>query len=59
MNGIDQAIIARANEIAALCARGENLVAACAKMSVEEMEALEEAVRASNMPYFFSFQYIS
>lgn len=46
MNGIDQAIIARANEIATLSARAENLVAACAKMSAEETEALEEAVSA-------------
>lgn len=44
MNGIPSTIIQRANEIATLSARGENLVAACAKMSAEETDALEEAV---------------
>lgn len=44
MNGIPPAIVDRANEIAALSARGENLVAVCAKMSAEETAALEEAV---------------
>lgn len=44
MNGIPQVIIDRANEIATMSARGENLVAACAKMSAEETDALEEAV---------------
>ncbi|KAJ9389582.1 hypothetical protein DTO063F5_2075 [Paecilomyces variotii] len=43
MNGIPPAIVDRANEIAALSARGENLVAVCAKMSAEETAALEEA----------------
>ncbi|KAJ9201270.1 hypothetical protein DTO164E3_3577 [Paecilomyces variotii] len=43
MNGIPPAIVDRANEIAALSARGENLVAVCAKMSAEETSALEEA----------------
>ncbi|KAJ9303252.1 hypothetical protein DTO271G3_626 [Paecilomyces variotii] len=43
MNGIPPAIVDRANEIAALSARGENLVAVCAKMSAEETGALEEA----------------
>lgn len=44
MNGIDQSIIARANELASLSARGENLAAACAVLSTEETQALEEAV---------------
>lgn len=44
MNGIDQNIITRANELASLSARGENLAAACAMLSPEETRALEEAV---------------
>lgn len=44
MNGIDQNIITRANELASLTARGENLAAACAVLSPEETQALEEAV---------------
>lgn len=44
MNGIDPVIVARANELATLSARGEDLVAACAKMSKTETDALEEAV---------------
>ena len=44
MNGIDPAIIERANEIAALMRRGEDLVAACAKLTPVEMEDLEDAV---------------
>lgn len=44
MNGINQTIVTRANELASLSARGENLIAACATLSVEETKALEEAV---------------
>ncbi|KAJ5486021.1 DNA mismatch repair protein MutScore [Penicillium desertorum] len=43
INGIDPAIVSRANEIASLSARGENIVAACAVLSSEEMQDLEEA----------------
>ncbi|KAG2415426.1 hypothetical protein HFD88_006617 [Aspergillus terreus] len=43
MNGIDQRIVARADELASLAARGENLVAACAILSESEMRTLEEA----------------
>ncbi|KAJ5767203.1 uncharacterized protein N7511_004819 [Penicillium nucicola] len=43
INGIDSAIVCRANEIARLLARGENIVAACAVLSPREMEELEEA----------------
>ncbi|OJD19083.1 hypothetical protein AJ78_00956 [Emergomyces pasteurianus Ep9510] len=43
LNGIDPAIISRANEIGTLAARGEDLVVICAKMSVNEMGELEEA----------------
>ena len=45
INGIDPAIVSRANKIASLSARGENIVAACAVLSSEEMQDLEEAVR--------------
>ncbi|RAK72925.1 MutS family protein MSH5 [Aspergillus fijiensis CBS 313.89] len=43
MNGISQAVVDRATEIAALSARGENLIAACATLSAEEMRVLEQA----------------
>ncbi|OOG00980.1 hypothetical protein ASPCADRAFT_511811 [Aspergillus carbonarius ITEM 5010] len=45
MNGISQAIVDRADEIASLSARGENLIAACAMLSAEETRTLENAVR--------------
>ena len=45
MNGIDASIVSRANEITLLAARGENLVAACAAITTEEMQALQNAVR--------------
>ena len=38
------AIVARADEIASLAARGENLVAACAILSPEETRSLQHAV---------------
>ncbi|KLJ07360.1 DNA mismatch repair protein MSH5 [Blastomyces silverae] len=43
LNGIDPAIISRANEIGTLAARGEDLVVICAKMPADEMGELEEA----------------
>ncbi|KAH2009613.1 hypothetical protein KXV97_001136 [Aspergillus fumigatus] len=43
MNGINQMIVNRANDLAALSARGENLIAACATLSAEETETLAEA----------------
>ncbi|RJE19964.1 mismatch repair protein [Aspergillus sclerotialis] len=46
INGINQAIVSRANELVTLSARGENLIAACAVLSKEETQVLEEAVRS-------------
>ncbi|KAJ5553509.1 DNA mismatch repair protein MutS core [Penicillium frequentans] len=43
INGIDASIVSRANEIGSLAARGENLIAACAAISAEEMQALQIA----------------
>lgn len=43
MNGIPAAIVERADEFVLLAARGEDLVAACAKVSPAEQQKLEEA----------------
>ena len=44
MNGVNPAIVARAEELGLLSARGEDLVAICAKMSVQEDKSLHNAV---------------
>lgn len=49
MNGINQMIVNRANDLAALSARDENLIAACATLSAEETETLAEAVGLSHI----------
>lgn len=43
MNGVDSAVVQRADAIALLLARGEDLRAACARLSEREAERLEEA----------------
>lgn len=43
LNGVDSAIVERANHLVELSAKGENLVAACAAISLEEEEDLKDA----------------
>ena len=52
LNGIDAAIVDRADELILLSARGEDLVAACAAMTDEKSESLAEAVSR----YYVVFQ---
>ncbi|ROT37028.1 muts domain V [Sodiomyces alkalinus F11] len=43
LNGVDQAVVDRADAISMLLARNENLVAACARLDTEDEGRLEEA----------------
>ena len=43
MNGVDPVIVGRSEELILLCARGENLVTSCAKISEEEEDLLKVA----------------
>ena len=44
MNGIDRTIVERADRLGLLIAKGEDLVVACANLSINEEEDLKLAV---------------
>ena len=47
LNGVDAAIVNRANTLVELSAKGDDLVAACAAPSDQEWEELKDAVSFS------------
>ena len=49
MNGIDMAIVERAEELILMSARGEDLVAACTNISSAELEDLADAVSLNDI----------
>lgn len=52
INGVDQKVIDRAEELLLLAARGEDLVEACAKLPAAELEELDEAVSGAVSDFF-------
>lgn len=44
LNGVDASVVERANELVELSAKGEDLVATCASISLQEEEDLKDAV---------------
>ena len=47
VNGIDKTVVERAEDLCLLCARGEDLVAACATLSKKDESNLQVAVGAA------------
>uniref|UniRef100_A0A093V679 DNA mismatch repair protein MSH5 n=1 Tax=Talaromyces marneffei PM1 TaxID=1077442 RepID=A0A093V679_TALMA len=58
MNGVGEAIVARASELVSLSARGQDLVTACARMSKQEEAILETAVRAISLQRKYFWKWI-
>ena len=50
LNGVDAAIVERANYLVDISAKGEDLVTACAKISKKEEDELKDAVSGSGYP---------
>lgn len=49
MNGVDATIVDRANYFMEISAKGEDIVAACARISKKEEEELKNAVSDSDL----------
>lgn len=59
INGVSAEVVERAEQLVLMCARGEDLVVACAIMPEAEAESLTEAVSQSNMTTLISLTEIS